>query len=347
LIDEFRNKNVLITGACGTVGRKLVRALLDLEVGQICAFDNDETNIFFLENEFSEEPRVHTELGDVRDLDRISRTMSDTHLVFHGAALKHVTVCERAPFEAVQTNVLGTQNIINAALSRNVERVIFMSSDKAVNPTSVMGSTKQMGERLITAANSLDSGSKTVFASIRFGNVIGSRGSVLPIFARQIKNGEDVTLTDERMTRFVMTSRHATTLVLRAAVLAHGGEVFITKMPVVRILDLARAVIDLLAPKCGHPAESIGMKTIGAKPGEKLYEELMSSEEIVRSLEIEDQFVVLPAFRDIYSNISYQYGCEISRNVAKPYRSDLEEAMTLDQIRAFLNEHRVFDEIEF
>jgi FlaA1/EpsC-like NDP-sugar epimerase len=316
-------------------------------VARVCAFDNDETSIFFLENEFKGDSRLSVQLGDVRDFDRLARNMSGIDVVFHGAGLKHVIVCERSPFEAVQTNVLGTQNVVNSALSCGVERVIFMSSDKAVNPTSVMGTTKLMGERLITAANNLDSNSKTIFASIRFGNIIGSRGSVLPVFAQQIMNGEDITLTDERMTRFVMAPGQAVKLVLLAAEYAHGGEVFVTKMPVVCISDLGRVAIDLLAPKYGYSPDGIGMKIIGAKAGEKIYEELMSEDEVGRSLELREQFAVLPAFRGVYSGIDYRYSGETCQKVTKPYRSDFEEALSIAKIREFLSKNRILEEIKF
>ncbi|MBT3353043.1 MAG: polysaccharide biosynthesis protein [Nitrospinaceae bacterium] len=344
---DFKDKKILVTGACGTVGHELVRTLLEKNAGHVSAFDKDETGVFFLENEFAEYANFSVHLGDVRDFDRVASVMFDIDLVFHGAGLKHVIVCERSPFEAVQTNVLGTQNIVKAALHNNVERVIFMSSDKAVNPTSVMGTTKLMGERLITAANSIASNSKTIFACSRFGNVIGSHGSVLTVFAKQIMNGEDVTITDNKMTRFVMTPKQSVRLVIRAMELAHGGEVFVTKMPVVAIPDLASATIDLLSPKYGHAPDSIGLKIIGAKAGEKIHEELMSEEEVNRSLELEEQFVILPAFRGVYSGIDYEYAGETPQKVTKPYRSDLEKSLSTGEIRQFLNENELLEEIKF
>ena len=174
--------------------------------------------------------------------------MAGINLVFHTAAFKHVILCERSPFEAVQTNIIGIQNIIQAAIANQVARLIFTSSDKAVNPTNVMGTSKLMGERLMTAANGNACGNCQIFASTRFGNVLGSRGSVIPIFREQIKMGGPVTLTDPEMTRFIMSIKQAVQLVIDSAFLAQGGEVFVTKMPVIRIQDLAEVMINELAP---------------------------------------------------------------------------------------------------
>ena len=197
----FKEKKVLVTGACGTVGQELVRQMLeDYEVGELIALDNNESEIFFLEQTFAAHSNARFFLADVRDHDKLYRKMEGMHVVFHTAAFKHVVLCERSPFEAVQTNIFGVQNVISAANKAKVERVIFTSSDKAVNPTSVMGTSKLMGERLITAANSNMRGEGAVFASMRFGNVLGSRGSVIPIFREQIRRGGPVTLTDPAMT---------------------------------------------------------------------------------------------------------------------------------------------------
>ena len=192
-------------------------------------------------------------------------------------------------------------------MSNKVSRVIFTSSDKAVNPTNVMGTSKLMGERIITAANIVNNNGHQVFSSVRFGNVLGSRGSVVPIFAEQILGGEAVTITDAQMTRFVMTIQEAAKLVLEAAMLACGGEVLVTKMPVLRIIDLAKAMINLLAPETGLDPDKFPIRYIGAKPGEKLYEELMSQEEVSRTKELPNMFAILPAFRSFYQKIDYRY----------------------------------------
>jgi len=260
-------------------------------------------------------------------------------IVFHTAALKHVILCEKSPMEAVQTNILGMENLISAAKHRGVEKFVFTSSDKAVNPTNVMGTSKLMGERLITAANSNQKSESTIFSSTRFGNVLGSSGSVIPIFKKQIEAGQPVSLTDARMTRFVMSIKDAVKLVIDSACYAKGGEVFITKMPVIRIKDLAEVMIEELAPKAGYKVEDIPLVEIGSKPGEKLYEELMSDEETARAVELTDYFSVLPAFRQVYQEISYEYENIVSIDVSNPYVSADEQYLNKSELKEFLVQH--------
>ena len=331
-------KRILVTGACGTVGSELVRQLLDenLQTAEVIGIDNNESELFFLEQRFIANPRARFFLGDVRDRDKLRRKMQGIGIVFHAAAFKHVILCERSPYDAVQTNIVGVQNIIEAACECGVEKVIFTSSDKAVNPTSVMGTSKLMGERLMTAANSNQTAGGPVFASTRFGNVLGSRGSVIPIFHEQIRKGGPVTLTHPDMTRFIMSIEEAVRLVIDSVALAQGGEVFITKMPVIRIKDLAEVMIEVLAPRYGLRPENIEITIIGTKPGEKMYEELMSPEETRRSLELPRYFAVLPAFRGIYRDISYEYPEILSDRVDNPYVSAHEPGLSKEQLRDFL-----------
>lgn len=337
------DKKVLITGCCGTIGEKLIETLLNGTFGipsRILGIDNNETGLFFLQQKNSQATDLQTALADMRDGSRMSEVMNGIDVVFHTAALKHVELCERAPFDAVQTNIHGVRNIIEAARINNVEKVIFTSSDKAVNPTNVMGTSKLMGERLISAANVQASESRTIFASTRFGNVLGSNGSVLPLFARQIQQGGTVTLTDKRMTRFVMSCQEAAELVIDSGRIAEGGEVFITKMPVLRIEDLADAMIDNLSQG------SLEIKEIGVKPGEKLYEELMTEEESVRAYDLENYFVILPAFRDLYSSLEYPYLSKESQTVQRSYISEAETAMSVSEISSYLNNHHLLDEFK-
>ena len=335
-----------MTGACGTVGSELVRQLLeeDFFSEEVIALDNNESELFFLEQRFLKFKNANFFLADIRDRDKLCRKMKNVDVVFHAAAYKHVILCERSPFEAVQTNINGVQNVIYAACENNVEKVIFTSTDKAVNPTSVMGTSKLMGERLMTAANSNFQGEGPVFASTRFGNVLGSRGSVIPIFREQIKKGGPVTLTDPEMTRFIMSIEEAVRLVIDSAELARGGEVFITKMPVIRIKDLAQVMIEELAPRYGFSPNDIEIKIIGTKPGEKLYEELMSPEETRRALELKRYFAVLPAFRGIYRNITYDYPEIESRKVSNPYISCNERPLSQKELREFLIKNRLLEE---
>lgn len=341
--DYLAGKRVLVTGACGTVGSELVHQLLenDHQPIEVIALDNNESELFFLDQRYLSDSRATFCLADIRDCDKLRRKMQGVDIVFHAAALKHVVLCERSPFEAVQTNIHGVQNIIYAAHENQVEKIVFTSSDKAVNPTNVMGTSKLMGERLMTAANSNKRDSGPIFASTRFGNVLGSSGSVIPIFHKQIAKGGPVTLTHPDMTRFVMSIEEAVRLVIDSAALAQGGEVFITKMPVIRIRDLAEVMIQELGPVYGHNPAEIEIAEIGVKPGEKLYEELMSEEETRRAVELPRYFSVLPAFRGLYRDISYEYPGIVSNNITKPYVSSLGKPLSRNNLLSFLRENNL------
>ena len=343
----FEKKRVLITGACGTIGSELVRQLLQTShADEIVAIDNNESELFFLEQKFSNYSQSRCYLADVRDKEKLVRIMKGIDVVFHTAAFKHVILCERSPFEAVRTNILGVQNIVNAAMENNVERVVFTSSDKAVNPTNVMGTSKLMGERLMTAACNNLRGEGPIFTSTRFGNVLGSRGSVIPIFREQIRKGGPVTLTDPEMTRFIMSIQEAVQLVIDSVTQACGGEVFITKMPVIRIQDLAEVMIEELAPVYGHEPANVPVRLIGSKPGEKMYEELMNDEETRRTWELDRYFVTLPAFIDTNNTEKYTFSNLRSKIVKNPYNSANETALSKIKIKQFLMEHRLlFDDL--
>jgi len=341
---KFEGKSILVTGACGTVGAELVKQLLADNIyapKELIGLDSNESELFFLDQKYINEPRASFYVSDIRDKDDLINKMRGVDMVFHAAALKHVILCERSPEQAMQTNIHGVQNVIAAANANNVEMVIFTSSDKAVNPTNVMGTSKLMGERLMTAANSNKRGKGPVFASTRFGNVLGSTGSVIPIFHNQIADGGPVTLTDKNMTRFVMSVEESVQLVLGSAEQAKGGEVFVTKMPVIRIEDLATAMIDEIAPTNGMEAGDINITEIGSKPGEKLYEELMSPEETRRTIELEQFFSVLPAFRGIYHEIDYTYSTVVNEVVTNPYVSEEQKPLTVEEIKAFLKKNNL------
>ncbi len=340
----FENQRILVTGACGSVGAELLRQLFTSDKYnplEIIGIDNNESELFFLDQQYLDESRANFFVSDIRDRDELCRRMRGMDIIFHAAALKHVILCERSPEQAVQTNINGVQNVISAAIENDVKTVIFTSSDKAVNPTNVMGTSKLMGERLMTAANSHKRQSGPIFASTRFGNVLGSNGSVIPIFHNQIAKGGPVTLTDERMTRFVMSIEEAVSLVINSALHAKGGEVFITKMPVMRIVDIAQAMIEELAPVYGHNPKEIEITNIGLKPGEKLYEELMSGEETRRAIELSNYFSVIPAFRGIYNDIEYDYKNIVNSEVTNPYVSADEPAYSVTEIKEFLNKNKL------
>ena len=344
---ELDQSRILVTGACGTVGRELVKQLLEAHaVKELVGLDNNESALFFLEQRFAEYARASFYLADVRDRDRLCEKMKGIDVVFHTAAFKHVLLCEYSPFEAVQTNIHGVQNVIYAAIENNVARVIFTSSDKAVNPTNVMGTSKLMGERLITAANSNLRAAGPIFASARFGNVLGSRGSVIPVFRNQIQRGGPVTLTDPQMTRFIMSIEEAVRLIIEAGELSCGGEVFVTKMPAIRIRDLADVMIQELAPAFGHSPQDIQIQIIGHKPGEKMYEELMNIEETRRSWELARYFVILPAFADIYREIGFEYPGLISTQVTNAYQSADEIPLSKTRLAAFLRDNNLLRPID-
>jgi FlaA1/EpsC-like NDP-sugar epimerase len=334
----FKNKRVAVTGAAGTVGSELVRQLLAGGAEEVCALDHSETALWSLEAHH-DCPQLTCLLADVQNLEHLRNFFEGIDYVFHVAAYKHVPLCEKHPRAAVETNIIGVQNVITAARDNGVDRVLFTSSDKAVNPTNVMGTTKLMGERLITAANTMGSkGRRTIFASTRFGNVAGSSGSVIPIFQNQIKNGRPITLTDAKMTRFMMTLEESVRLVIESLRIAVGGEVFVTKMPVIRIVDLAEVMRDELAPAYGRTPQSIEIRITGSRPGEKLYEELTTDEEIKRTVETTAMFVVLPAWRDLYSDIDFSKYAVEGTPITKVYNSDLEPAISRAEVATFLKE---------
>lgn len=341
---DFSSLRVLVTGACGTIGRELTRQLLDeVGVAEFIGLDNNESELFFLEQRFSGHGRARFFLADIRDRDKLCRMFQGVDLVFHAAAFKHVIMCERSPFEAVQTNILGVQNVIVAAAENRAPRVVFTSSDKAVNPTNVMGTSKLMGERLISAAAGNIPGA--VFVSTRFGNVLGSRGSVIPIFREQIRRGGPVTLTDPGMTRFIMSIAQAVGLIITSASLARGGEVFVTKMPVVRISDLAQVMIRKLAGGYGHDPARVEVQVIGSKPGEKLYEELMSQEEVRRTLDLDDFYVIQPAYRGGGACVEeYSYPGQKGRYAGPAYTSENIAPLTPLEIGRFLGQNNLLTE---
>lgn len=281
---------VLITGACGSVGSALVRRLLG-EGMTICAFDQSEDGLFHLDQELQGgHGRLRLFLGNVRDEDRVFRAMDGVDIVFHCAALKHVYFSEYNPFEAMQTNVVGTNNVIRAAIAADVSRVILTSSDKAVNPTSTMGATKLLGERLFVAANHHTGTHKTRFACVRFGNVLNSNGSVLQIFRRQLEREVPLTITSSKMTRFFISMEQAVDLCVDGAAQMAGGEIFVLSMGSCDVLGLARVV---------NGTKPFRFNEIGLKPGEKLYEDLVTEDEAPRTVRIGNTYVILPSTIDM------------------------------------------------
>lgn len=291
LNDFYKGKKVLVTGGSGSIGQKIVKELLKYDVDVVRVLDNNETALFDLENDLNSS-KIRIFVGDIRDYKRLERAFKDIDIIFHAAAYKHVPLCEYNPMDAVKTNVGGTQNIIDAAIACDVKKVILISTDKAVNPVNVMGATKLLAERLMISSNAYSGANGTKFSCVRFGNVLNSRGSVIPVFKKQIKNGGPVTITDEAMTRFIMHIHEAAKLILTAGSLSEGSEIFILKMPSVRVPDLAEAMIEYYAPKYGFNVEDIEVNIIGKRIGEKLHEELMTPDEIIYAEETDELFII-------------------------------------------------------
>ena len=339
---RFAGKRIVVTGACGTIGSALIRYLVsDSSKFQVdvIGLDINENGIFYLNTDYRNNIHCRFRVCDIRDRESLMREMKGVDIVFHTAALKHVSICETSPYEAVKTNLIGVQNVIEASLSNNVKTVIFTSSDKAVNPSSYMGATKLLGEGLITAASGIYSQSSTIFATTRFGNVLGSRGSVVPIFHRQIANGKDLTLTHRDMTRFIMSISEAVKLVLDSAILARGGEIFVTKMPVIKILDLAEVMIRELTPVYGLTQGKVQIVEVGINPGEKLYEELMTSSEAQRAIELEKYFVIFPADKENAGDVFHDYHGVLSRQVIGEYTSQNSTILGSKDLSDFLVNH--------
>lgn len=314
----YSGKNILITGGTGTIGRQLVQRLLQENPRVIRIFSRDEHKQFEMGIDFQEHSnKLRFLIGDVRDLQRLGRAMEDVDYVFHCAAMKHVPACEYNPFEAVQTNVIGTQNVIQAAMEKKVKKVLFISTDKAISPTNTYGATKLTAERLISATEHHKGSKSTIFSSVRFGNVMGSRGSVIPLFKKQILEQSQVTLTDPSMLRYMMTPSQAIELILKANRLALGGEVFVLKMPLIRIGDLAEVIIERVKKKYKLVTD-INTNIIGLRIGEKRFEELMSDDEVNIAYETADMYIISQKELEFYSGETY------SKATKKPFPDELQ-----------------------
>lgn len=327
------SKVILVTGGSGTVGQALVKELLRHGPRAIRIYSRDETKQFEMMGEFA----AHAEslrflIGDVRDKERLLMAVEGVDYIFHLAAMKHVLLSSYNPFEAAKTNILGTQNVIEVARSQNVAKVIYASTDKAVNPTNIMGVSKLAAEHLITAANCYRGQHPTIFASVRFGNVLGSRGSAIPLFIRQICNNEPLTITNPAMTRFVMTTSQAGRLLIKACQLALGGEIFVSKMARVRLSDLVDAL-------CQHFRADSSRDIVGEFPYEKMDEELMTRDESLRGLENEDMFISLPptSLRQLI-NIDYTYSLSLKKAEVKGYSSASGPFLMPEEIITILKE---------
>ncbi len=288
----FKNKILLITGGTGSFGNAVLNRFLDIDIKEIRIFSRDEKKQDDMRH-LLDDPKVKFYIGDVRDKRSVDNVMRNVDYIFHAAALKQVPSCEFFPIEAVNTNVLGTQNVLDSALEHFVKRVVILSTDKAVYPINAMGISKAMMEKVMIAkARSMGESNETVFCGTRYGNVMASRGSVIPLFVDQIKNAKDLTITDPNMTRFMMTLEDAVDLVLYAFQNGENGDMFIQKAPASTIQDLAQALIDLYQSKNS-------VRVIGTRHGEKLYETLVNREEMAKAIDMGNYYRVPADKRDL------------------------------------------------
>ena len=271
-MDWIRNKTILVTGGTGTIGSELVRQILTHDPKQVRILSRDDTKQYELLESLNQPSNVRLLIGDIRDRERLNFALSGVDMVFHAAALKHVPICEYNPYEAINTNVTGSQNLIDAAIRNGVRKVVAISTDKAANPTNIMGMTKLLMERLFINANYSKGKTDTAFSCVRFGNVTWSRGSVLPLWERQIKEGGKIKITNPKMTRFFMSKAQAIYLTLKAMELSEGGEIFVFKMPSITLGGLAKIYLQK-----HHADKKVRTERTKARAGEKLHEELLGT----------------------------------------------------------------------
>lgn len=293
----LRGKSILITGGTGSIGESITKKAIEDKARLIRVFSNDENSLYEMENIYGKNKNVEFVIGDISDEETTSEIVKGIDIVFHAAALKHVDRCELYPIETINVNLIGTKNIVKSAKNENVKKLILISTDKAVNPIGVMGATKLLAEKLLSA-EAFHSHSKTIFASVRFGNVFQTRGSILPRIEAQIKKGGPITLTDKQMRRFFMTKDDAVSLIINATSLAKGGETFVLKMPLLKLDDIFETMKNILAPKYGYKPSEIKTKIIGIRPGEKLTEYLLTSFEMENVLETKNFYIIPSFFKD-------------------------------------------------
>ena len=325
----FDNKKILITGGTGSLGMALTKRLLAEKVDVIRIFSRNENKQVTMQSEFNDD-RLRFLIGDIRDLPRLQRALEGIDIVFHTAALKHVPIIEYNPFEAINTNVIGSRNVIEACLSENVDRVIGVGTDKAVSPLNTYGATKLLMEKLFTtASNYLDKDKhKTKFISLRYGNVLGSSGSVIPKFIQQIKSNQKITITDPEMTRFSITMDEALDFILESTISGKGSEVFIPKLRAYKIDDVKVALQELI--------DNTGEEKIPVRQGEKFHETLINTDEMRTTLESESKYMILQ--KEISDQeIDEEYPGFRRITLTKPYSSDVVEKIPINDLKDILS----------
>jgi UDP-glucose 4-epimerase len=323
----FENKTLLITGGTGSFGNAVLRRFLNTNISEIRIFSRDEKKQDDM-RQFYKNPKIKYFIGDVRSRQSIDNAMQGVDYVFHAAALKQVPSCEFFPIEAVRTNVLGCENMLDSALQNKVKRVIVLSTDKAVYPINAMGMSKALSEKVMVAKSRSLNGTGTVFCGTRYGNVMASRGSVIPLFVNQIKTKQSITITDPNMTRFMMTLEDAVELVLFAFKNGKNGDLFVQKSPAATIADLAQALKELYVSR-----EKV--KVIGTRHGEKLYETLVNREEMVKAIDEGDYFRIPADTRDLNYNKFFTEG-ESKVALAEEYNSHNTTRLNVEEIKKLL-----------
>ena len=322
-----KNKKLLITGGTGSFGNAVLRRFLSSEVGEICIFSRDEKKQEDMRIAFNNS-RMRFHIGDTRDYSSVLQSMRGVDYVFHAAALKQVPSCEFYPMEAVRTNIIGTENVLNAAIETGVQRVIVLSTDKAVYPINAMGISKAMAEKLVVSKSRMKQRDDTVFCATRYGNVMASRGSVIPLFIQQIKDGRDISITDPKMTRFLMSLDNSVDLVLYAFDNANPGDIFVQKAPASTVGDLAQALKELFN-------SNSEIRIIGTRHGEKLFESLISREEMANAKDLGDYYRIPADNRDLnYSNY-VSSGNKLPTEI-QDYTSHNTLRLNVDQIKSLL-----------
>ena len=277
--NAYKNKNILVTGGTGSVGLALLNQLISCKPKSIKVLTNDENSIFDSGKKIGENKLIKYVIGDIRDKERCQLALRNVDIVFHAAAMKHIDICEENPFDAIKTNVIGTSNMLEASISEGISKFIFVSTDKATNPTTTLGASKLLAERLTLDAGTSSGNQKMIFSIVRFGNVIGSRGSIFQIFRQQLKKNSPLTVTDSRMTRFIMSISDAASMILKIGHIAKDSETFILKMPAVKIEDLAKTMIQVYKEK-NKPAKHPKIKISKVRGYERFYEFLVTNDEL-------------------------------------------------------------------
>ncbi len=322
-MSEIDDSSVLITGGSGSLGKSLVEHLLkNTSARRIAIYSRDELKQFHLKSYFKDDLRLRWFIGDVRDIDRLKRALHGIEYVIHTAALKQVDTGEYNPMEFIKTNVLGSQNVIEASIDAGVKKVVALSTDKASSPINLYGATKLTADKLFVAANNYSIAYGTAFSVVRYGNVMGSRGSVIPFFQQLAKSGKPLPITDVRMTRVWISLQNAVQFVMDSFDLMDGGELYVPRIPSMKLIDLAEAI-----------APGIAIREIGMRPGEKLHEEMISTDDSRRTLLIGDRYVVMP----VVAEWGYTPPQGIPMPEGQAYRSDTNDLwMTKDDIRSFV-----------